>query len=272
MTVPMPTPGAGQADACPTECGDLRLLQWLGRRGCVAVIVEGDDGPPEVRVLRDDLHGNREDVAAFRLQSLQGAAAAGLVIKERNGDWRLSEAGRRKVMGARSAAAPKTLRATPAGAAQRVTATPLSVNDSESPLAWLRRRRDAQGVAYISEAEFAAGERLRIDFTLAQMTPRVTVNWSAAGSGSKRRGEAGGGVEMSDRAAAAGQRVRNALAAVGPEFAGILLDVCCFLKGLERVEREARWPQRSAKFYLQMALRSLARHYRIAQDPTPPRE
>jgi len=142
------------------------------------------------------------------------------------------------------------------------------VNHAESPLAWLRRRRDRSGEAMIDEAAFAAGERLRADMTRAQMTPRVTASWEApvsAGTGGRLRQEPG------DMALAARQRVSRALAAAGDDFAGVLVDVCGFLKGLEQVEKERGWPARSGKLILRMALARLAAHYGLSAAQGPER-
>lgn len=143
------------------------------------------------------------------------------------------------------------------------------LNGSESPLAWLARRKQRDGRALISAVQLQAGERLRAEFTRAQMTPRVTSNWSGLTVQSRRAGSRP--VDLADIVVAARQRVRRALAASGPEFSGLLLDVCCFLKGLDTVERERQWPARSAKIVLQLGLDRLARHYGLgaaAHGPT----
>ena len=132
------------------------------------------------------------------------------------------------------------------------------VNASESPLAWLARRKGRDGRAMIAPDQFIAGERLRADFTRAHMTPRITSSWSGIGHSKSSGGGAG---DMTDFIVASRQRVRLALDACGPEFSGLLLDVCCFLRGLEDIERERGWPSRSAKVVLQLALDRLARHY-----------
>ena len=140
----------------------------------------------------------------------------------------------------------------------------LAYNLSESPLAVLYRKRADGGAPYLSAGEFDAGERLRSDFTRAMMSPRLGINWDAAGV--RGGGGRGDGIDnLSDSALSARLRVEKALNAVGPELAGVLVDVCCFLKGLKLVETERQWPARSAKLILKTALAALARHY----DPRP---
>ena len=118
----------------------------------------------------------------------------------------------------------------------------------------------------ISAVELEAGERLRVDFERGQMSPRVTASWNAAAvSSGGARSAPGIGVELSDTALGARQRVELALKAVGPELSGVLLDVCCFLQGLEQAERNGGWPRRAGKVVLQLALAHLARHYGLHQ-------
>lgn len=142
------------------------------------------------------------------------------------------------------------------------------VDAAESPLARLARRRDKDGRAFLTPARFAAGERLRSDFTVARMMPTVTSNWSAGRIGSGCG--AGGFGDLTDRALAARDRVCAALGAVGDDLADVLLDVCCFLKGLETIESERRWPVRSAKVVLDIALGRLADHYGLADEAQGP--
>jgi hypothetical protein len=134
----------------------------------------------------------------------------------------------------------------------------VTVNAAESPLSWLARRKARDGTALISPEQFQAGDRLRDDFTRANLTPRVTANWESSIATDRRGGR---DLTYSDAVIAARQRVHDAIEAVGPEFTGLLMDVCCFLKGLEDVERERGWPPRSAKVVLQLGLDRLARHY-----------
>jgi hypothetical protein len=150
----------------------------------------------------------------------------------------------------------------PAGRESEKAGRAVLVNTRESPLAWLHRRRNKSGQPQINALQFAAGERLRADLERAHMLPRVTANWSAPVSGTAP----GGVATPTDTAIAARERVDKACRTVGPEFSGLLIDVCGFLKGLEQVEAERGWPSRSAKLLLAMALDRLAAHYGLNVD------
>lgn len=139
----------------------------------------------------------------------------------------------------------------------------VAVDLTESPLAWLATRKGKDGSPLVSPVQVMAGERLRLDFTRAGLMPRVTTDWSLSG----RTGGAGQGPEaLTDMIIASKRRVQAALAAVGPELSGVLLDVCCFLKGLESVEQERGWPARTGKVVLGLGLDRLAAHYRLSSE------
>jgi len=129
----------------------------------------------------------------------------------------------------------------------------------DSPLVALARRRDRDGSRFLSPDLVRAGERLREDFELAQMVPRVTQNWDVFLSH----------VDQSDRspflggygAEAARARVMSALRELGPGLGDVVLRCCCYMEGLERAEKRMGWSARSGKIVLRIALQRLKRHY-----------
>ncbi len=144
---------------------------------------------------------------------------------------------------------------------------PVLLNEAESPLGWLRRRKDRSGKPLLGAPQYEAGERLRADYWFAAMTPRVTANWSApAPRGRLRRAAPQTAADLREEVIAAKERVMRALEAVGPELGGILIDVCCELKGLEEAEKQNGWPQRAGKVVLEIALTRLARHYGLIAE------
>ncbi len=147
------------------------------------------------------------------------------------------------------------------------TRRPVLLNEAESPLGWLKSRKDRNGMPLLTQQQYEAGERLRADYWFAQMSPRVTANWSAlAPSDRSRRGAPSSAADLRDEVIAAKERVMRALDEVGVEVGGILVDICCELKGLEEAEKANGWPQRAGKVVLQIALTRLARHYGLIGD------
>jgi hypothetical protein len=130
-------------------------------------------------------------------------------------------------------------------------------------LALLSRLKDRAGIAWFPADALSAGIRLAQDFHFAALQPRLTQSYEPR-LGGRVRAAPGAGVEMKDSVVAARLRVQRAVEAMGPELSGVALDVCCFEKGLEAVERERLWPARSAKLMLKTALLSLHRHYHPA--------
>jgi hypothetical protein len=226
------------------------------------------DLPKSAAVLLTAL-GRGEGLSLRYAEADAAALVAADLAQRAAGELVITPAGRAHLLrGAADAIDP--FRAQHLSVSRRVVATDdghadVMVDDGESPLGWLARRKGRDGKPLIEPVQLLAGERLRGDFTRAQLTPRVTANWDTSAARG-RGGGAGGSASFADTVIAARERVRRALDAVGPEFSGLLLDVCCFLKGLEDVERERRWPPRSGKVVVQLGLDRLARHYGLARE------
>jgi hypothetical protein len=222
------------------------------------------------RQARHASRGSPAPFGALASDDAQALVVADLAVRGEDGSLAITDAGRahlvrRDIARAGSAVDPflgqhlDLARAeieTDAGRASVLT------DGAESPLIWLARRKGRDGCPLIEPVQVQAGERLRADFTLAQLMPRVTANWTSAVAQDRRLGDRA--VTPTETVIAARQRLRHALDQVGPEFSGLLIDVCCFLKRLEDIERERGWPRGSAKVALQLGLDRLARHYGLA--------
>lgn len=137
---------------------------------------------------------------------------------------------------------------------------PAQRNEAESPLRRLFIRKDKLGRSWLNNIQYEAGERLRRDFERSQLQPSITVNWQAIAAGHDQSGKCDQS-ELGDFVIDSRKKLTRAINALDSELANVALDICCFLKGLEQVERERQWPPRSAKLMLRTALSCLATHY-----------
>ncbi len=258
---------AGKDNTKRNEDRIARLLKRLGKRTLAVQPVAETDGYRLVADEQSAGHGHMVD-----RQILDLARRRDLIAAPDNSTVRATPAGiawlRRRLSGAdgfQNQHRDLQIR-------NDLSALPVTENERESPLVRMRRRRGSGGEPMIDDMQFTAGERLRQDFTKAHLNPRVTSNWAAPIHKSGRRSGDPGGLEDATHAAlAARDRFNAALAAVGTDLSGLLVDVCCFLKGLEEVEKERQWPARSAKVVIAIALNRLADYYGLSPTGGAPR-
>lgn len=133
----------------------------------------------------------------------------------------------------------------------------VTVNLTESPLGWLFAR------GFVTERQFAAGERLRNDWERAELSPRVTMVWDAAPITRARSGSAPAS-DPRDAQIDARRRFHAAVDSAGPGLADILWRVVCAGEGMREAETALGWPARAGKLVLSFALDRIAAFYRIA--------
>lgn len=139
----------------------------------------------------------------------------------------------------------------------------IRVNLAESPLGWLSRRKGPDGNPFLTPDEVEAGERLCLDFELANLGPQVAQDWRKFLTPGDRYAGTPRAAEPGDGALMARDRVSAALSSLGMGLADIAFRVCCFHEGLEACERRMGWSARSGKVVLKISLQPLAEHYGI---------
>lgn len=128
------------------------------------------------------------------------------------------------------------------------------VNQAESPLS----RLVSGDRAFLESHHIEAAERVRVLIARAQLQPRMTTNYAGATASGRQRHQPG---DISDMAVDARRTIDRIHRELPAECAGVVMDVCGWLKGLQQVERERGWPRRSAKLVLRIGLDQLAQHF-----------
>lgn len=259
----------------------MRILRRLCEKGAVLAVATDME---KAVVMRDDAHGATTRTAvvdcavaqAMALKDWISASSTGRITR-----YQITAAGRvalnemlarhQKSGGATEDAGEfsdsqrtwgeKVLPDTETGRPKR-----MRYNLGESPLTALARRRDKDGSAFLCDEQVRAGERLREDFELAQMGPRVAQNWDRFLTGGGRGGFVGDS-GVGDGPSGARKRVADAMADLGPGLSDVVLRCCCFLEGLETAEKRLGWSARSGKIVLRIALTRLQRHYEETTGP-----
>ncbi len=129
-----------------------------------------------------------------------------------------------------------------------------AINLSESPLARLAAAADGEA-PFLGPHHVEAGERVRRLVERAHLQPRMTIAYDAARTAGGRADAA----EISDLAADARRELAQLQRLLPRDCAGVVIDVCGLLKGLQVVESERGWPRRTARLVLRMGLDQIAR-------------
>lgn len=143
-----------------------------------------------------------------------------------------------------------------------------TINLDESPLARLAAAPAGGGAPFLEAHQVEAGERVRRLYEQAHLQPRMTMSYTPGHTRSRNRQT--GAAEISDLASAARRALREIHAVLPADCAGVVIDVCGYLKGLQVIERERGWPRRSAKLVLRIGLEQLAQHFGYSAAGTGP--
>jgi DNA-directed RNA polymerase specialized sigma24 family protein len=134
-----------------------------------------------------------------------------------------------------------------------------SVNTAESPIAFLLRHADRDGLPFLQKRHVAALESLRDDHARGYAQAGLSSNWDRFGAGG--RGGVRGGDDASVARLHARDRCHRALACLDANLRIVIARVCLEGVTLGVIEKALRLPRRTAKDKVREGLDRLARFY-----------
>ncbi|VAW17721.1 hypothetical protein MNBD_ALPHA12-223 [hydrothermal vent metagenome] len=140
------------------------------------------------------------------------------------------------------------------------------INVGESVVATLAVSRNGSA-PFLQAHHVQSAERLRSLVERSQMIQRTTMSYDPTRTPGGGTG-GGAGFDLNSAALDARRELRRVLEPLPPDCAGVVIDVCGFLKGLQTVEFERKWPRRSAKLVLRIGLDQLALGFKLSPFAT----
>ncbi|MFN4058124.1 MAG: DUF6456 domain-containing protein [Roseinatronobacter sp.] len=223
----------------------MDYLQHLSGPGALLVVASE---MPKAVIMREDMTGQ-----THRLAVLDRELAEDMALR----DWiRCTKPGRVACYGLTTAGSA-ALRAHQALISED-EASPRRgrYGQAESPVSILARRRDKDGMPFLSVALVHAAERMHEDFVTAGLSKIALQPLDAFLSEVAAMQRTGANLAAPGTAAAR-RRVVAVLQELGPGLGDVALRCCCHLEGVETAEAALGWSARSGKIVLRIALHRL---------------
>jgi hypothetical protein len=223
----------------------MHYLQHLSGPGALLVVASE---MPKAVIMREDVTGQ-----THRLAILDRELAEDMALR----DWiRCTKPGRVACYGL-TAAGSAALRLHQA-LTEEDDAGPRRgrYGQAESPVSILARRRDKDGMPFLSVALVHAAERMHEDFVTAGLSKLplrpVDAFVTELEAEPSRANKSAGPATLAAR-----HRVVSVLQELGPGLGDVVLRCCCHLEGVETAEAALGWSARSGKIVLRIALHRL---------------
>lgn len=132
----------------------------------------------------------------------------------------------------------------------------------------MRRSETGGRSGFLEPHHLEAARRVTRLFERAHLAQRTTMRYTPLPAAARNTGTHG---EITDMAAEARKALNELYEILPADCAAVVIDVCCYDKGLQAIETERGWPRRSAKLVLRIGLDHLASQFGLLAAAMGPR-